>query len=360
MPGWSLMQVRNAAVSTPFTKDFRHLQPVPRHWTKRVGALRSQVKVVKPKDRIKYWNIVPGDQVRIRGDADGKILEVSRINRLTNRIHLKGSGTDSRFINVHYSRCQLFIGNYEFPSEETGQQSRPVFATRLGTSSPHWQPMGRHYEWDRFAVSTTPSLPGHSQETPRIRVPWPAYAKPVVPPPTIYDTSAEAVKEITYKPFMLPADLKAPVPELAAEKPYIQSLFNPQVRKYDPAAPVEVHLQKELSNPHGRAKKQARWKAAQARKLSLMQEYMQAELADLKGRTRREARADAVWKWNQRLLEDKRAEKKRRWRNRGQEAKLERKKARKARKEQKQTERLQNLVLKEAPNQFVPPEYPQA
>ncbi|TFY78212.1 hypothetical protein EWM64_g5797 [Hericium alpestre] len=361
MSGWSVRQVRNAAVSKPWTKDFRHLQPVPRYWTRRISWDEPNVKVVKPKDRIKYWNIVPGDQVRIRGDVTGKVLEVSMINKLTNRVHLKGSGQGARILNVHYSRCQLFIGNHELPpkGDETQPKSVPVFATRLSTSEPFFQPIGHRYHWDRFAVHTIPPLPAHTKATPRIQIPWPAPPDLPETTPTLYDTPGEAVSEITYKPFTLPADLAKPVPELDAEKPYIQSLFNPQARPYDASAPVETSLTIELTNPHGRAQKQLRWQIHQARKHVLLAQYMQQELADLKGRTRKEARAEAMWKFNNRLVEDQRAERKRRWSNRGQEARLERKKVRKARKLQKQDERLRNLVLEDAPNQVVPPEHPQ-
>lgn len=48
-----------------------------------------------------------------------------------------------------------------------------VFATRLGTSKPHWQPMGARYEWDRFAAGTTPRLPNTTKVSDRIRIPWP-------------------------------------------------------------------------------------------------------------------------------------------------------------------------------------------
>ena len=47
------------------------------------------IKSAKPKDRIKYWNIVPGDQVRIRGEESKTIYEVMSINKLSNQIRLK-------------------------------------------------------------------------------------------------------------------------------------------------------------------------------------------------------------------------------------------------------------------------------
>ncbi len=160
--------------------------------------------------------------------------------------------------------------------------------------------------------------------------------------------------EVTYKPFALPSDASAAVPKENQENDYIQSVLDPEKRAYDAATPVELHLQKELSNPHSRAKKQARWQAELARQRGLLAEYVQRELKGLKGRTRREARAEAVWKWRERLAADLREEKKRRWIHRGGSAELLRQKARKARKERKGEERLSNLVLKEAANQIIP------
>ena len=61
-----------------------------------------------------------------------------------------------------------------------------------------------------------------------------------------------------------------------------------------------------------------------------------------------------AWKWQQRLLKDRRAELSRRWRNRGAEARLHRKRERKARKLEKREEKLRTLVLAEAKNQILP------
>ena len=171
---------------------------------------------------------------------------------------------------------------------------------------------------------------------------------------TLYTAKAEDVMAVTYKPFALPADTSAAVPRADQENEYIQSVIDPEERVYDASAPVELHLHKELSNPHSRAKKQARWQAAFARRRELLAQYTRHELKDLKGRTRREARAEAVWKWRERLAADVREEKKRRWIHRGGEASLLRQRARRARKERKREERLRNLVLKEAPNQIIP------
>jgi hypothetical protein len=172
----------------------------------------------------------------------------------------------------------------------------------------------------------------------------------------MYTAKAEDVMAVTYKPFALPPDTSTAAPDANPENDYIQSVLDPEKRVYDAATPIELHLQKELSNPHSRAKKQARWQAAFARRRELLKQYMRHELKDLKGRTRRETRAEAVWKWRERLAADMREEKKRRWIHRGGEAALVRMKARRARKERKREERLRNLVLEEGPNQIIPTE----
>ena len=96
MSGLNPAQVRNAVTTSRFTRDFNHLQSFPRYWLKRFSFSDPNVKAAKPKDRVKYWNIVPGDQVRVIGDAQNKILEVAKINRLTNRVYLKGATTSVR------------------------------------------------------------------------------------------------------------------------------------------------------------------------------------------------------------------------------------------------------------------------
>ena len=79
-----------AAKTQVFTRNFRHLLPVPRFLVR--GPFlsgQSKPKDTKPKDRIKYWNIVPGDYVKLRGDSKGTVHEVHRINKLSNRVILK-------------------------------------------------------------------------------------------------------------------------------------------------------------------------------------------------------------------------------------------------------------------------------
>src|SRR5579863_9784968 len=111
-----------------------------------------------------------------------------------------------------------------------------------------------------------------------------------LPVATPYTAKAEDVMAITYKPFALPssetsARTAAPAgksEQEVVENDYIQSVLDPQNRAYDATAPMELHLQKELSNPHSRAKKQARWQAALTARRELLAQYVRQELKDLK------------------------------------------------------------------------------
>lgn len=168
------------------------------------------------------------------------------------------------------------------------------------------------------------------------------------------DTTPETVREITYRPPTFSLSNTVPLHSAVVEKAYLKTLFNPSAVSFDPSAPMEVHLSKELSNPHSRAKKQARWQAAAKRKNTLFKKIIAQELMNLNGRSVRDARAEAAFKYRQKLEDERKAEKKRRWLTKERVAKLERKSKRKARKAEKQKEKLNQLVLRDAPNQFIP------
>ena len=151
----------------------------------------------------------------------------------------------------------------------------------------------------------------------------------------------------------IPSQLMGPLPREPSAHEYIKSLAS-NFSSVEGSQPTEILVHKELSNPHSRAKKQARWQAYQLYKRSLLQQYISKEYENLAGRTRREARAEATWRWKQKLLDERKAEMKRRWRNRGQESALAAKQVRRARKDERIQRKLQNLVLQTAPNQVLP------
>jgi len=94
-------EVFQAWTTNPYTKSFRHLLPYNRHWERRMTFRDPIIKSAKPKDRIKYWNLVPGDQVRIRGEESKTIYEVMSINKLSNQIRLKVPSSVSRSYRLY-------------------------------------------------------------------------------------------------------------------------------------------------------------------------------------------------------------------------------------------------------------------
>lgn len=83
--------VANATTQSSQTTHFNHLRNIPRAWLIRKSKHDPKIKSVRPSDRIKWWNITPGDQIRLRGDKDSVIREVLSINRLSNRVFLKNT-----------------------------------------------------------------------------------------------------------------------------------------------------------------------------------------------------------------------------------------------------------------------------
>lgn len=69
----------------PPIKGGKFASPIPTHF-------RSSNKFVQVKDRIPFWNIAPGDKIKvIRGNKDvrNKSGVVDLVDRETNRVYLK-------------------------------------------------------------------------------------------------------------------------------------------------------------------------------------------------------------------------------------------------------------------------------
>ena len=90
----------NAATQSAATTNFNHLRSIPRAWLIRRSKHDPKLKSVRVADRIKWWNIVPGDQIRLRGDKDNTIHEVLSINRLSNRVFLKNTAVSFMFNEI--------------------------------------------------------------------------------------------------------------------------------------------------------------------------------------------------------------------------------------------------------------------
>lgn len=243
-----------------------------------------------------------------------------------------------------------------------------MFARRIGTSQPQWD--GHKWVWERFATATVPRLPSWTpgvQE--RIPIPWPKSDKPAPGDGTStsglyfedranfnlatpYDTPGSVVGQVTYIPAQIPIEPEASLLSPTAPDDYAAMLQDPSL--YDASIPFELLPARELSNPHSRAKKRARYLSTLARRRAALNTIVVEELANLGGRTRAAARADAVFKWRERMKVERKEELKKRWVQRGQQARLERKRERQKNKLERETRRLSELILAEAPNQVVP------
>lgn len=76
--------VAKSITDNPWIKDFNHLLPVHRYPGKQEAPFRN---TVRPADRIKLWNIVPGDQFRaVWRDGCTEVFDVGAISRFRNRV----------------------------------------------------------------------------------------------------------------------------------------------------------------------------------------------------------------------------------------------------------------------------------
>lgn len=99
--GYTRLQLVRGATTSPWTTNFRHMLPFPKKWMKRVTFRDPVIKSVRPGDRIKYWNVVPGDQIRLLGDKTNTLHEVLSINKVSNRVFVKGAVVSSYNCTFH-------------------------------------------------------------------------------------------------------------------------------------------------------------------------------------------------------------------------------------------------------------------
>ncbi|TFK29246.1 hypothetical protein FA15DRAFT_632108 [Coprinopsis marcescibilis] len=348
----------DATTNNPFLTNWNHLLTIPKAWRRRNALYDPKLKSVRTRDRIRCWNIVPGDQIRIRGDDSKTLHEVLSINRLSNRVFVKGAVNSEKENevrmnkNYHYSRCQLFVGNYEFPTGDgLGKEAVPVFAERISSTKARWSILQGRFAWTRFATKTLPKIPWEEKD---IVIPWPKPEKPTLPEPAHYDTPRDVVAKLTYKMPQFHQSLVGPIPRPPSEDDFLTSLYNAGLRRYLPAAPLEIYLTKELSNPHSRGKKMQRWKAHKSIEKARLGEITALELKDLAGRTEREAKADAAFRWREEIKNKKTEQQKMRWKHKVGDPKMVRKAKTKVKREDRQRRKLSDLVLEDEPNQVLP------
>lgn len=86
---WELSKI---VTTSPHTNNFRHMLPVRKAYLQKADPTAARIKLAKTRDRIKWWNIVPGDQVRVLADKTNFVREVLSVNKLSNRVYLKREG----------------------------------------------------------------------------------------------------------------------------------------------------------------------------------------------------------------------------------------------------------------------------
>ena len=100
---------------------------------------------------------------------------------------------------------------------------------------------------------------------------------------TLYDTQKDVVEEVTYEPSVVADSPRSSTVKVTDEQTdsYIEMLRGS--KEYDQSFPYELLVARELSNPHSRAKKHARYLAARAAQRALLREYIETEVRNLSG-----------------------------------------------------------------------------
>jgi hypothetical protein len=91
------------------TLNLRHMKlPAPRMRRRARKALDGKLPTSSwlPSDqRIRWWNIVPGDQVRVLGQESAGVREVLAIDKLTNMVYLRYHKQAVCPVLPKYPRC---------------------------------------------------------------------------------------------------------------------------------------------------------------------------------------------------------------------------------------------------------------
>jgi len=178
------------------------------------------IKAVRVKDRIKFWNVVPGDRIRIRGDSRNTIHEVLSINKFTNRVYLKGTirvrftlapltvahmavgtnqgqdageqertllempiinrGARKEVRGRNYRESAVSISSGPYPQRGPISLHRSVFARRIGVREPYWNPEFRRFDWRRVVLASMPAYVEQNAGE-ELVLPWPEPEEPPKP-----------------------------------------------------------------------------------------------------------------------------------------------------------------------------------
>ncbi|KAH8830589.1 hypothetical protein DL96DRAFT_1593561 [Flagelloscypha sp. PMI_526] len=368
------------------TKGFNHLRPANatnlRMVNRQMKLKRSRnnlpllgpLKIPPPQDRIKQWNIVPGDKVGVRGDEDSsKVWDVAAVDRVLNTVLLTDTSGQAKNLLVRppedlgedkddtptghravpYWNCKLLLGYRELPEPHSGEMNNiPFFAKRMRKTPPKYDGYSHSWTWKRYAIAIEPRIPGYKLQS---SIPWPKPPPKQHLPRTPKDTPLEVVQQVTYKPPLFSTDLYGPRPLPPPKEDFLFQIMNPHLPKvYHGTQPVEVHLVDELSNPHARAKKIQRWQKTLENRKALLGSLI-AEQKRLYRLTDREARAQAIVLWKEKIEQAQKSKKKQLLKMRMEAKGHSKKLKRKAMKAEKTKRKLRELNLAAAPNQYLPP-----
>jgi hypothetical protein len=116
-----LINAYRSTTTSPWMSNFDHLLPAPRAWFTRYKRQTPPVKAVPTTQRIKFWNIVPGDQVVIKGRPATEVHDVMSINRLSNRVFLRETANVCASLS-RLRRLSLMV--FALPSSEVPRPRR--------------------------------------------------------------------------------------------------------------------------------------------------------------------------------------------------------------------------------------------
>lgn len=192
---------------------------------------QAPIPFVPPKDRIAFWNIVPGDVVKLRTGTVGRDEQdrqirgegiVTSVDRTTNRLWLRDiseenkrapknikhviprlvdpeAGPEKGFSGnissvprpVHYSKVMLKVPNTD------------TYASRIERSKPFFDKRKNMFCWKRFAVvkATTEEAVRSGRALERVEVPWPKLPERRRPFNASH-ADAQLVQEETFRPWV--------------------------------------------------------------------------------------------------------------------------------------------------------------
>ncbi|WFD29417.1 hypothetical protein MSPP1_000426 [Malassezia sp. CBS 17886] len=178
------------------TKFSRRLRPT---------YMQSPPAYVAPKDRIRFWNIAPGDVVKLRSGAVGhdehsKPIRgegiVTRVDRTTNRVWLRDANDEVRLAprNIKHAVPRMVdpsAGEEKGYSGNVTEVPRPVhyskvmlkvpntqqYASRIVRSKPYWDKAKGMFVWKRFAIvkATSEEAVRAGEALKKVEVPWPKF-----------------------------------------------------------------------------------------------------------------------------------------------------------------------------------------